>query len=134
VIAFQLTSEVLGRTRFAFSPLSEVTLSLRLLGRPHPVHLHRPWLREARARLGRVDVPLLLAMVPPGKWIPSFLVPAEEDPRATIQDQLNELIRRPPAELAAEIDQAWEERPVPRRLADLLDSGARGPGMLAEAL
>src|ERR1700722_5148951 len=31
VITFQLSGEVLGRTRFAFSPLSEVTLSLRLL-------------------------------------------------------------------------------------------------------
>ena len=69
MITFQLSPDVLGNTRFAFSPLTEVTLSLRLIGQPHTGHVHMPWLREARDRLAGVDLDLLLAVVPSGPWI-----------------------------------------------------------------
>jgi hypothetical protein len=48
--------DVLGQTRFSFSPLTEATLSLRLLGQPRPPHVHAPWLREARGRFDGVDL------------------------------------------------------------------------------
>ena len=134
MITFPLSSEVLGRTRFAFSPLSEVTLSLRLLGRPNPTHVHAPWLRAARPRLDRVDLPLLLAVAPPGKWIASFLVPAAVSAGVTIEEQLDDVSRLPPAVLAGAMQEAWGERRRPGRLADLLAAGPRGPGLLAEAL
>jgi DNA-binding transcriptional ArsR family regulator len=134
VITFQLSGEVLGRTRFAFSPLSEVALSLRLLGRPHVTHLHARWLQLTRGRLSGVDLPLLLAVVPPGKWIPSCLVPTAATTRVTIEDQLTDLTHLSPAQLTADLAQTWGERPRPPRLTELLDAGARGPGILAEAL
>ena len=49
MITYVLSTDVLGSTRFTFSPLAEVTLSLRLLGSPHPTHIHGPWLRRRGA-------------------------------------------------------------------------------------
>lgn len=134
MITFQLSGEVLGRTRFAFSPLSEVTLSLRLLGRPHVAHLHARWLHLTRDRLSGVDLPLLLAVAPPGKWIPPCLVPITDTARVTIEDQLADLSRLSPAELMADLAEPWGDRPRPPRLTELLEAGVRGPGILAEAL
>ena len=134
MLTFRLSEDVLGRTRFAFSPLSEATLSLRLLGEPHPSHVHAPWLRTVRRRLDSVDLPLLLAVAGPGSWIPGFLVPPADTPRARIEEQLTDVTRLSPAVLAAEMDQTWGARPRPRRLIELLDAGAAGPGILAEAM
>jgi hypothetical protein len=103
VITFRLSSEVLGRTRFAFSPLSEATLSLRLLGRPHLTHLHARWLHLTRGRLSGVDLPLLLAVAPPGKWIPPCLIPIADTARVTIEDQLTDLTHLSPARLKADL-------------------------------
>ncbi len=134
VITFQLSGEVLGRTRFAFSPLSEVTLSLRLLGRPHVTQLHARWLDLTRGRLSGVDLPLLLAVAPPGKWIPPCLVPVTDTVKVSIEDQLTDLTHLSPAELMADLAQPWGDRPRPARLTELLEAGVRGPGILAEAL
>jgi DNA-binding transcriptional ArsR family regulator len=134
VITFQLSGEVLGRTRFAFSPLGEVTLSLRLLGRPHLNHLHARWLHLTRSRLSGVDLPLLLAVAPPGKWIPPCLVPIADTARVTIEDQLTDLTHLSPARLMADLAGTWGDRPRPPCLTELLDAGPRGPGILAEKL
>jgi DNA-binding transcriptional ArsR family regulator len=134
VITFQLSGEVLGRTRFAFSPLSEVTLSLRLLGRPHLAHLHARWLQLTRSRLSGVDLPLLLAVAPPGKWIPPCLIPIAGTARVTIEDQLTDLTQLSPARLTADLAETWGDRPRPPGLTELLDAGPRGPGILAEKL
>ncbi len=75
MITFVLSPDVLGQTRFTFSPLTEATLSLRLLGQPRPTHVHTPWLRQARDRLRGVDLELLLSVVPTGPYIASCLVP-----------------------------------------------------------
>jgi hypothetical protein len=134
VITFQLSGEVLGRTRFTFSPLGEVALSLRLLGRPHLAHLHARWLQLTRSRLSGVDLPLLLAVAPPGKWIASCLIPIAESARVTIEEQLTDLTHLSPGELMADLAQTWGDRPRPAPLTKLMEAGARGPGILAEKL
>lgn len=50
VITFELSNGVLGHLRFALPPLSEVTLSVRLLGAPRSAHVHLPWVRHIQAR------------------------------------------------------------------------------------
>jgi hypothetical protein len=81
MITYVLTTDVLGNTRFSFSPLAEATLSLRLLGCPHPTHVHAPWLRQVRNRLDDVDLELLLAVTPSGKWVADCLMPVSIAPR-----------------------------------------------------
>ncbi len=135
MITYVLSTDVLGSTRFTFSPLAEVTLSLRLLSSPHPTHIHGPWLREARGRLEGVDLPLLLAVAPPGKWVVSCLVPPSPGPQVTIEEQLRELTQVSPDVLKKDLDEIWQEEPSqPRRVQELIAAGARGPGLLAEAM
>ena len=71
MITYVLTTDVLGNTRFSFSPLAEATLSLRLIGCPHPTHIHAPWLRSVRNRLDGVDLELLLAVAPSASGSPT---------------------------------------------------------------
>ncbi len=135
MITYVLSTDVLGSTRFTFSPLTEVTMSLRLLGCPNPSHIHGPWLREARGRLDGLDMPLLLAVTPPGKWVVSCLVPASPGPQVTIEEQLRGLTQVSPEELRSDLEEVWGEQPSPpRRVQELIAAGPRGPGLLAEAL
>lgn len=134
MIEFQLSVDVLGNTRFAFSPLAEVGSSLRLLGEPQPAHLHGPWLRRVRDRLGDVDLDLLLAITPPGKWAPAFLYPRATGPNTTLEQQLNALARISPEQLRENLEKVWSGRPLPRRVRELFEAGARGPALICEAI
>lgn len=134
MIVFDLGADTLGNTRFAFSPLAEATLSLRLLGQPRPMHIHAPWIRQARTALEGVDLELLQAVVPAGPWIASFLVTPTRTTQPAIEEQLAELSHLDPAVLAADLGQVWSSRPAPRRVQELIAAGARGPGQLAETL
>jgi DNA-binding transcriptional ArsR family regulator len=135
MITYVLSTDVLGSTRFTFSPLTEVTMSLRLLGCPNPNHIHGPWLREARGRLDGLDMPLLLAVTPPGKWVVSCLVPASPGPQVTIEEQLRGLTQASPEELRSDLEEVWGNQPSPpRRVQELIAAGPRGPALLAEAL
>lgn len=134
MITFVLSPSVLGHTRFAFSPLTEVTMSLRLLGLPHPAHIHAPWLRHARTRVGEVDMELLMGFAPAGRWLASFLAPHSDGPQTTIEQQLSTLSTLAPTELERGAQEMWEGRSVPRRVQQLLSDGPQGPSQLAEAL
>lgn len=134
MISFELSPDVLGNTRFAFSPLTEVTLSLRLIGQPHTGHVHMPWLREARDRLSGVDLDLLLAVVPSGPWIASFLVPEPKTSDSSIESQLSDLAQLAPAKVAKDLEEVWGERTPPRRVRELIEAGPRGTAALAETL
>jgi hypothetical protein len=129
-----LSPDVLGQTRFSFSPLTEATLSLRPLGQPRSSHVHSAWLREARGRLDGVDVELLLSVVPPGPYIASCLVPLGRIAQPSLEDQLTALTKLTADDLERDLREAWSGRTTPRRVASLLESGPRAAAVLAEAL
>ena len=134
VIDFKLSVDVLGNTCFAFSPLAEVGSSLRLLGEPRPAHLHSPWLRQVRDRLGGVDIDLLLGVAPPGKWAPSFLYPRAAGPHSTLEHQLNGLLDLSPEKLRSDLEKCWSDRELPRGARNLIAAGAGGADLLANAI
>jgi DNA-binding transcriptional ArsR family regulator len=135
MVTYVLTTDVLGNTRFSFSPLAEATLSLRLLGCPHPTHIHAPWLREVRNRLEGVDLELLLAVAPSGKWVADCLMPVSTGPQVTIEEQLEKLAQTSADEMGRDLVEVWQDEPtVPRRVRELVRSGSRGPQQLAGAL
>lgn len=133
MIEFRLSVDVLGNTRFAFSPLAEVASSIRLLGRPRLTHLHRPWLADAREKLGEVDMALLSAVAPPGRWAPDFLYPPAPSPSTTIEDQLHALARTPVHQVREELEQVWDGRPAPPAAVPAMRDDL-GPGRLADAI
>ena len=133
MITLSLNGEVLGNTRFAFSPMSELTLSVRLLGCPMAAHPHTPWIGEARSRLADVDVELLHAVAPSGKWIASSLMPGGRTD-TTIESQLQTLADSDPASLREDLDQVWGDRQRPRRVRDLFASGGGGLAQLSDTM
>lgn len=122
----------IGRTRFAYSPLTECGESLYMLssGRIHP--LYRDWYDDVRPRLRRTDLDLLLAVTPATGWIGSFYLHWAMSPATTIDDQLARLAELPAGFLRDKLQRVWNGAPVPARAAELF--GAGGPRRLAEAI
>lgn len=76
MIELRLSVGDLANTRFALSPLWEVTASIRVLKAPGEHLLHRRWVAAARARLRGADLGLLFDLVPvPTRGLPAFLAP-----------------------------------------------------------
>jgi DNA-binding transcriptional ArsR family regulator len=134
LITFVLSPEVLGQTRFSFSPLTEATLSVRLLGQPRFSHVHSAWLRQARSRLDGVDLELLLSVVPPGRHIASCLVPPGRVPQPSLEDQLTALTNLPIEAFTRDLREVWSGHATPRRVTALLESGSKATTHLAEVV
>ena len=65
-ISILLSGEDLAETRFAFSPIWELGMSLYKPMRDPAKHaLHLPWVQEARKAIEGHDLSLLFAVVPP---------------------------------------------------------------------
>ncbi|HEX7306249.1 ArsR/SmtB family transcription factor [Lentzea sp.] len=84
MIEFVLGESDLADVRFAVSPLSELTLSLRVLKDPAKYPLHLPWVRRVRD----VDAEVLLALSTDRGWTPDFLSPRPSTPFTRIEDEL----------------------------------------------
>jgi DNA-binding transcriptional ArsR family regulator len=116
-----VSSEDLARSRFAISPLWELTQALRLLAGADPARRATEpvlgfWLARARTQyqaLAReADLDVILALMPPG-WGADFLAPVPTDASTTIGDLLA-LVRSTPADLAhREIAAALRRQPPP---------------------
>ena len=83
MIEFVLGESDLVDVRFAVSPLSELTLSLRVLKAPAKYPLHLPWVRGIRD----VDAEVLLALSTTRGWTPDFLSPRPLTPFTRIEDE-----------------------------------------------
>jgi len=66
VFQLRMSAADLRRMRFAYSPLAEVTESLYMLSHEQVPELYRVWFEMIRGSLGRVDMPLLRVVMPPG--------------------------------------------------------------------
>jgi DNA-binding transcriptional ArsR family regulator len=134
MIQLRLSSAVLARTRFAYSPLAEAAKSLYVVhsGAVHP--LHRGWYDRVRGELRRTDNDLLRAVVPPGGHVAEFLFVGATGIETTIEDQLQLVASWPHAHFLSELEQAWrgvgvspaarrqlEDPDAPQRVAEELD-------------
>jgi DNA-binding transcriptional ArsR family regulator len=134
VIEFRLGPADLCRTRFAYSPLAELTAGLHALssGAVHP--LHRPWLNVSRAELRAHDVALLRTVVPPRPQLAEFLYGSLHGRDTTIDDQLDAVAELPVDQLRADLVDVWAPAPLPPLLEEVLADGAAGARRIADAL
>jgi DNA-binding transcriptional ArsR family regulator len=116
-LRIEVRNEDLTTTRFALSPLWELSQALRVLaGRPgqqdEPVL--RPWLARARDRyqaLAReTDLEVILALHPPG-WGADFLSPVPAALSTTIGDLLAQVRATPPEQAHREVVEALRRQP-----------------------
>jgi Family of unknown function (DUF5937)/Helix-turn-helix domain len=128
VIRFRFGHEDLVRTRFAISPLFDLTWSTDVLRDPAAHSLHLPWARAALRRLKGFDYELLnlLAMSSQRGYVPDFLAPPPTTPLAELDVELARVRATAPERIATEIGWRFEGSPVPDGARTLLDDPRRG--------
>jgi DNA-binding transcriptional ArsR family regulator len=134
MIELVLAHADLARVRFAHSPIHELVTSLLVLQDPSRRPMYGDWLSSVRPRLDGLQLELLTALAPPSRYLPAFLFPAPAVPRPVLADQLEAVVASPPAMVRAELDRAWEGRPLPSGLLPLYGDPAGHLPAVAEAL
>ncbi|HEV7708297.1 MAG TPA: DUF5937 family protein [Asanoa sp.] len=134
MIRFRLSSAILARMRFAYSPLAETAKSLYMINSGTIQPPHRGWYERVRSDLGRVDRELLSAVVPPGGHIAEFLFVGATTTTTTIEQQLQLVANWPLEHFASELAQAHRAHGPPAAVRRLVDLGADGPPRVADAL
>ena len=133
-------SEDLTTTRFALSPLWELSHALRLLAgganeADEPVL--RPWLVRARDRLRDLargtDIGVILALHPPG-WGADFLAPVPDGVHTTIGDLLNQVRSTPAAQVQREVAEALRRQPPVDPRVERVLTGDRAAERAADIL
>jgi DNA-binding transcriptional ArsR family regulator len=117
VLRIEVRNEDLTMSRFALSPLWELTQALRLLAsgpRQRDGAVLRPWLRRARDRylaLAReTDLGVIDALNPPG-WGADFLAPIPASVHTTIGDLLDQVRSTPADQVRREVAVALARQP-----------------------
>jgi DNA-binding transcriptional ArsR family regulator len=114
----------LAQVRFASSPVRELVASLRVLQDPSRKPMHDTWLSAVGRLLGGAELDLLIALVPAGRYLPSFLLPPPTGPSGMLADELAAVAASPPAVVRAELDKVRDGRPLPVVLEALYDDPA----------
>jgi Family of unknown function (DUF5937)/Helix-turn-helix domain len=136
LIRFRFGHEDLVRTRFAISPLFDLTWSTDVLRDPAAHSLHLPWARAARRRLEGFDFELLnlLATSSDRGYVPDFLAPPPTTPLAELDDELERVRATAPERIAVELGWRFEGAPLPDRVRTLLDDPGRGVAELTAVM
>jgi DNA-binding transcriptional ArsR family regulator len=144
-VSIHLSSDDLAETRFAFSPIWELGMSLYKPMRDPSKHaLHLPWVQEAKAAIEGRDLEILFAMVPPPglpatlhPYIPDFLTPAPETPFPQFEDELEQVARTEPARISAELSHmigSLGGAPAAAMTQEILEDPAPFVGRLVEQM
>lgn len=110
-VTIRLSGEDLAETRFAFSPIWELGMSIfKPLRDPARHALHLPWVQEARRATTGRDLSLLFSLAPPPglppglhAYIPDFLTPPPQTPFPQFEEELDRVARTPPERIAQQI-------------------------------
>jgi len=134
MIELVLAHTDLARVRFAHSPVRELVTSLLVLQDPQRRAMHGRWLGAVRPRLGGLRLDLLTALAPAlGPYLPQFLLPAICRPWPELAEELDAVAASPAALVRAELDQAYQDRPLPAVLRPLHeDPAAHLPEVIEE--
>ncbi len=124
LLVLELDVADLAATRFAISPLCETLKAVQLLSRPQPPSVSRPWVRWARAQLGRRPLrlprlwPLVATDLP---YWPEFLMPAPPGKAPGFGEELARLCATPEEPVRASLRRVFGAGPWPDSATDLLE-------------
>jgi DNA-binding transcriptional ArsR family regulator len=111
----------LARVRFAYSPVRELVASLLVLQDPDRQAVHSRWLSSTRRQLDGLQLELLTALAPVGRYLPSFLMPPPIGPWGVLAEELAAVAATPSAVVRAELDIVRDGRPLPGVLRPLYE-------------
>jgi hypothetical protein len=139
-LRIEVGSDDLTRSRFAISPLWELTNALRLLAgrsRYQDAVVLRPWLLRTRDRYEllkrEADLDVMLALQPAG-WGADFVVPVPASASSTIEDLLDQVRAAPPVLIQHDVTEACRRQPdLDHRVRDIL-TGTNLPHYVADVL
>ena len=123
LVVLELDVADLAATRFAISPLSETTRAMLLLARPDPAAVNMPWVRWARAKLGRrsLRLPRAWPLIVNGlNCYPEFLNPAPAVREPELGDELARVRSTPAEAVRASLVRVFGDRPWPDSATELL--------------
>lgn len=137
IVRFVFSIDDVIRTRFAISPMFELTRSLLALRDPSYASLHLPWLRTLSGRMQGIELERAVVLLPERGFTPDFLAPPPTGPLGGIEEDLAALRATPTAQIRndmrlfgsqhtklAELVDRWMAYPrrEVRRLADQLEA------------
>lgn len=135
MIRFRFGHEDLVRTRFAISPLFDLTWSTDVLRDPAAHSLHLPWARAASARLEGLDWDIVAAVTHSSTgFVPDFPSPPPTTPLAEIDAELARVRATPSDRIARELDWAYGPAGPPAAARILLDDPDVGLGRLVDVM
>lgn len=134
MIRYEFAPDDFLRTRFAISPLYELTQSVAALRDPASASLHLPWIRSARERVVDIDLAPLEALVPPQGYQPDFVSPPPQTPLPDVEEEIERVRRTRPAQIRREFTEAFGEGPAPNALRPLLERPRSALKELADLL
>ena len=123
LVVLELDVADLAATRFAISPLSETTRAMLLLARPDPAAVNMPWVRWARAKLGRrsLRLPRAWPLIVNGlHCYPEFLNPAPTVREPELGDELARVRSTPAEAVRASLVRVFGDHPWPDSATELL--------------
>ncbi|GAB2698385.1 ArsR/SmtB family transcription factor [Kitasatospora kifunensis] len=126
MIEYRLGIGDLATIWFAFSPLQETVLSLRLRHTPGNYPEQRGWAASWQSRYEGLDCELLDALMAPRGFCPDFLTPRPLRPRPGFEGELALLAATPPQRVVGDIVKTYacDGSPVPAVLSRLMDDPA----------
>jgi DNA-binding transcriptional ArsR family regulator len=134
VVNVRMTVADLASTRFAFSPLAELGLSVYLLSGGEVKGLHQAWYEETKPALAGVDMELLCSVVPRRGLLADFLFVGAADANTSIETQLGLLAEFPLEALESEVREVWQDSEISPRAKAWLATGCKAPRILADVM
>jgi DNA-binding transcriptional ArsR family regulator len=119
------------------SPLWETQAAVQAFADERGRSYHLPWLQLVQARAARLDLALLLAVLPRRGYVPDFLTPPPRTSRPGLRGQLAEIRATEPAQVARELERCREtvdHEQQRRLLTHLLTDPERARDQLAARL
>ena len=137
LVVLELDVADLAATRFAISPLSETTRAMLLLARPSPAAVNLPWVRWARAKLGRrpLRLPRAWPLIVNGLSVyPEFLNPAPAVREPELGDELARVRSTPAEAVRASLRRVFGDHPWPDSATELFQRPAESLAEIAAEL
>ena len=111
MVRYAFGQDDLLRTRFAISPLMELTGAYDVVRAPQRFEVHRPFAEWAAPRFERLETAAMeVAMPLETVWHPDFVSPPPSVPHAKLEEELARVLATPGHQVRAELARAHPDR------------------------